>query len=187
MISTNYGSISSIVAREEEEKIQLQLIVTIVLIIKAILLVIFMWLMIVIVIRKTQKMKLSYREEKCHTLGNLIKLIRDSDVTCKSELHMNKCIFNILCEIVRDTRGLTDTKNMPFEEIIAMFLYTFCLKIGQYEVNFIEVEKVYVSSMQLLKKPTPITEDCEDSRWKCFKAMQLLCLIPNKHNYNICV
>ena len=35
-------------------------------------------------------------------------------------------------------------------------------------------------SHNLLKKPMPITEDYEDSRWKCFVLMQLLCLLMSK-------
>ena len=55
---------------------------------------------------------------------NLNNLITDSDATCKSELRMNRHSFYILCEMVRDIRGLTSTRYMSLEEIVAMFLST---------------------------------------------------------------
>ena len=180
---------------------QLQLIVTIVLVMNAVLLVIFMWLMMAIIIHETQRVKLSYREKKRRRLVNLNKLVRDSDATCKSELRMNRRTFNILCEMVRDVGGLTGIRYMSLEEIVAMFLYTLAHQfknrtVGSYfyqsgetvSRNFhrclLAVLKLHT---HLLKKPTPISEDCEDSRWKCFKVMQLICLIPNKPKYAIYV
>jgi len=180
---------------------QLQLIVTIVLVINAVLLVIFMWLMMAIIIHETQRVKLPYREKKRRRLVNLNKLVRDSDATCKSELRMNRRTFNILCEMVRDVGGLTGTRYMSLEEIVAMFLYTLAHQFKNRTVasyfyrsgesvsrNFhrclLAVLKLHT---HLLKKPTPISEDCEDSRWKCFKVMQHLRLIPNEPEYIICV
>ncbi|KAJ8444765.1 hypothetical protein Cgig2_011727 [Carnegiea gigantea] len=109
MISTEYGSISSIVAYVEEEENAMQLVVTIMLLINAVLLVTLMPLMMAM----------------HHTLVNLNKLIRGSDTTCKSELCMNRRTFNILCEMVRDIGGLIGSRYMPLEDIVAMFLYTF--------------------------------------------------------------
>jgi len=56
-------------------------------------------LMIAITIHKTEKVKLSCGEKKHPRLVNLNNLIRDSDVTCKSEFRMNRHTFNILCEM----------------------------------------------------------------------------------------
>jgi len=103
---------------------QMQLIVTIMLVINAVPLVILMWLMMAIVIHEMQIVKLSYREKKRCRLVNLNKLIRDSDATCKSKLRMNRRTFNILYEMVSDIGGLTDTRYISFEVIVAIFLYT---------------------------------------------------------------
>jgi len=67
------------------KKMQLQLIVTIVFVIEVVLLVILIWLMIAIAIHETQKVKLSYRENKWCRLVNLNNLTIDSNATCKSE------------------------------------------------------------------------------------------------------
>jgi len=83
-----------------------------------------MWLMMAIVIYETQKVKLSDKEKKRHKSVNLNNLIADSNVTCKSELRINRRTFHILCEMVRDIRGLTGTRYMYLEEIVFMFLYT---------------------------------------------------------------
>ena len=159
----------------KRKKMQMQLIVTIVLVINVVLLVILMWLRMAIVIHGIQRIKLSCREKKHRRLVNLNKLIRDSDATCKSELCMNRHTFNILCEMVRDIRGLTGTRYLSLEEIVAMFLYTWAHQfknrtVGSYFYrsgktmgrNFHRcLLAVLKLRTHLLKKPTPILEDCE--------------------------
>jgi len=108
----------------KRKKMQLQLIVTIIFVMNAVLLVILIWFMMAIVIHETQKVKMSFREKKRRRLVNLNNLIKDSDVTCKSELRMNRHTFYVLCEMVRDIRGLTGTRYISLKEIVAMFLYT---------------------------------------------------------------
>ncbi|XP_057529788.1 uncharacterized protein LOC130808327 [Amaranthus tricolor] len=85
--------------------------------------------------------------------------------------------------MVRDVGGLNGTRNMSLEEIVAMFLYTLAHHLKNRTIrshffrsgesvsrNFhrclLAVLKLHT---HLLKKPTPITEDCEVDRWKCFK------------------
>jgi len=144
-----------------------------------------------IVIHETQRVKLSHSEKKRCRLVNLNKLIRDRNATCKSELRRRT--FNILCKMVRDIGGLTGTRYISLEEIIAILLYTLVhqfknMTVGSYlyrsresvSRNFhrclLAVLKLHT---HLLKKHAPISKECENSRWKCFKVMQLLCLIPN--------
>jgi len=134
--------------------------------------------MMAIVIHETQKVKMSFREKKRRRLVNLNNLIKDSDATCKSKLHMNRHTFYVLCEMVRDIGGLTGTRYMSLEEIVAIFLYTLAHQfknrtVGNYfyrsgenvSRNFhrclLAVLKLHT---HLLKKPMPILEDCEDSR-----------------------
>ena len=66
----------------------------------------------------------SKRDRKKLRLKVMHRLIQESDVNCKSELLVNKQTFNIICEILKEIGGLTWTKHMSLEEIIAMFLYT---------------------------------------------------------------
>uniref|UniRef100_A0A803KZ00 Transposase n=2 Tax=Chenopodium quinoa TaxID=63459 RepID=A0A803KZ00_CHEQI len=96
---------------------------------------------------------------------------------------MNRHTFGVLCEMISDIGGLRGTRNMSLQEIVAMFLYTLShhkknRSIGnyfyrsgesvsrQFNLCLLAVLKLH---HHLLKKPTPITEDCEDSRWKCFQ------------------
>jgi len=83
-----------------------------------------MWLMMATVIHETQRVKLPYRQMERRRLVNLNKLIKDSNAICKSELRMNRRIFNILCEMVTNIGGLNGTRYTLLEEIVAMFLYT---------------------------------------------------------------
>ncbi|XP_057540777.1 uncharacterized protein LOC130818632 [Amaranthus tricolor] len=78
--------------------------------------------------------------------------------------------------MVRDVGGLNGTRNMSLEEIVAMFLYTLAHHLKNRTIrshffrsgesvsrNFhrclLAVLKLHT---HLLKKPTPITEDCEN-------------------------
>uniref|UniRef100_A0A803KUB8 Transposase n=1 Tax=Chenopodium quinoa TaxID=63459 RepID=A0A803KUB8_CHEQI len=111
-------------------------------------------------------------------------LYRESDVTCKSELRVNGRTFNIICEMLRDIGGLSGTKNMSLQEIVAMFLYTLAhhkknRSIGQYFFRSGEtVSRQFHCCLRaflklhevLLYNPTPISDDCEDERWKSFKG-----------------
>jgi len=169
----------------KRKKMQLELLITIVVVLNVLMLLIFVWSMMGELIHKAQRLKYTKRDKKRRRLNNLNALITKSDVGCRSELRMNRHTFYILCEMVRDIGGLTGSRNMSLEEIVAMFLYTLSHKfknrtVGKYFVrsgetisrNFhhclLAVLKLH---NHLLKKPTPIMEDCEDNRWKYFKVM----------------
>ena len=133
--------------------------------------------------RKKSKKKL-----RCQILSGLVK---ESDVYCRNELRMNRHTFHVLCEMLRDIGGLNGTRNMSLEEIVAMFLYTLAhhkknRSIGHYFLRSGEtvsrqfnlcLSAILKLHQQLLKKPTTITDDCEDDRWKYFKV-----LIPHIHS-----
>ncbi|XP_021734166.1 uncharacterized protein LOC110700893 [Chenopodium quinoa] len=85
--------------------------------------------------------------------------------------------------MVRDIGGLNETKNTCLEEMVAGFLYTLAhhkknrmmgahfYRSGetisrQFHACLLAILKLHVV---LLKKPTPIREDCDDERWKYFK------------------
>ncbi|XP_074283350.1 uncharacterized protein LOC141607899 [Silene latifolia] len=114
---------------------------------------------------------------------NLNRMIRESDTMCRNFLRIDRGTFGVLLEMIRDVGGLSGTKNMRLEEIVAGFLYTVAhhkknRMIGahfyrsgesvsrQFHACLMAILKLHVV---LLKKPTPIPEDCEDDRWKYFK------------------
>ncbi|XP_048493239.1 protein ALP1-like [Beta vulgaris subsp. vulgaris] len=110
-------------------------------------------------------------------------LVRESDVKCKNELRVNRHTFNVICEMLRDIGGLSGTRNMSLQEIVAMFLYTLAHRkknrsIGHYFLRSGEsvsrqfnlcLRFVLKLHEHLLHKPTPVLEDCEDKNWKPFK------------------
>ena len=89
-------------------------------------------------------------------------------------------------EMIRDIGGLIESKNVSLDDIVSMFLYTLAHKLknrtfGTYFIQSGEnVSRQFNCCLQavlkllpyLLKKVTPITEACEDSRWKCFKVTE---------------
>lgn len=146
-----------------------------------------MWYSMSSTLRNSRQVKINKRIKRKMRMINLNRLVRDSDVLCRNHLRMNRFAFNKLCELVRDIGGLSDTKNMTLEEIVAIFLYT----IAHHKKNRVVSSYFYRSGetvsrqfhlclkailklhVVLLKKPSPITEDCEDDRWKYFKVTHL--------------
>ena len=70
-----------------------------------------------------QQLKDKKKHKKRLRIANLEMLIRESDVTCKNKLRMNRHTFDMLCEMVSDIGGLKGSRNMPMREIVAIFLY----------------------------------------------------------------
>ena len=140
--------------------------------------------MLLAALQALERPRYSSDEKKRLRRRHLNHLIKHSDIVCKSELRVNRRTFYVLCEMVRDIGGLSGTKNMSLEEIVAMFLYTLAHHFKNRTVGshfFRSGESVSRNFHRclfavlklhehLLKKPTPITEDCEDSRWKCFQV-----------------
>ena len=118
-------------------------------------------------------------------LNVMYRLIQESDVHCKSELRVNRQTFGIICEILKEIGGLSRTKNMSLEEIVTMFMYTLAhhkknRSIAHYFIRSGEtvsrqfnlcLKAVLKLHYYLLYKPTPISEDCDDERWKPFKVL----------------
>lgn len=161
-----------------------ELLITLLVIINS---VISMYLLLRTTNRTLHRIQLD-RDKKRRRLYNLNALIKDSDVACRSELRVNRRTFFILCEMVSDIGGLRGTYNMSIEESVAMFLYTLAhhkknRSIGTYFHRSSETVSKYFNLCllavlklhhHLLKKPTPISDYCEDNRWKCFKVTKLL-------------
>jgi len=97
---------------------------------------------------------------------------------------MNRHTFYVFCELARDIGDLTESRNMSLEEVVAMFLYTLSHKFKNKPVGnyFIQSGDTVTRNFRrclltVLKKPTPLAEDCEDSRWQYFKVMLKLFII----------
>ncbi|XP_021841672.1 protein ALP1-like isoform X1 [Spinacia oleracea] len=131
----------------------------------------------------SQQLKGKKRMRRKLRLINLNKFIGESDALCRKHLRMDRFAFNKLCEMVRGIGGLRGTRHMTVEEIVAMFLYILAHHktnryVGAYFYRSGEtvsrqfhlcLKAVLKLHFELLKKPSPITEECSDYKWKCFK------------------
>ncbi|XP_050214811.2 uncharacterized protein LOC126665926 [Mercurialis annua] len=141
------------------------------------------WYMMGATIFSRRQLRDKKKDRKRHRFENICRLIKDSDDMCKSELRMDRRTFFILCEMLRDIGGLQSTRNMSLEEIVSIFLYvlahhqknrtmcTYFIRSGESVSRHFNrcLKAVLKLHGELLKKPTPITDDCNDDRWKCFK------------------
>ncbi|XP_021771781.1 protein ALP1-like [Chenopodium quinoa] len=141
------------------------------------------YLMSVVTIRGAQ---INERKRNRKLLRSLFlsHLIRQSDVSCKSELRVNRRTFNIICEMLRDIGGLSGTRNMTLQEIVAMFLYTLAHHQNNRSIGNLFLRSGETVSRQfnlclrailklhehLLHKPIAISDECEDERWQPFKS-----------------
>ncbi|KAG6503230.1 hypothetical protein ZIOFF_035541 [Zingiber officinale] len=114
----------------------------------------------------------------------MFSLTMDCDAACISELRMNRDTFRILCDMVKDVGGLKPSKNASIEEVVAMFIYTLAHHKKSRTISLLfsqsretvsrRFHQVLYAIMRLhdilLKKSEPITQDCQDERWKCFQG-----------------
>ncbi|GJX04185.1 ALP1-like protein [Tanacetum coccineum] len=111
----------------------------------------------------------------------MFRLTMECDAICISELRMYRATFNVLCHMVKDIGCVKPNRNTSIEEVVAMFLYTLAhhkksrtichLFFRSRETGSRQFHQVLVAILKLhnilLKKPEPITEECQDERWKC--------------------
>ena len=147
-------------------------------------LVYLMWYSMSNTLNNSSLLERNKRSRRKLRMINLNRIISYGDVLCRSHLRMNRFAFSKLCELVRDIEGLSDTRNMTVEEIVAIFLYTIshhkknrCVSSYFYSSGETVSRQFHLCLMTilklhdvLLKKPSPITEDCEDDKWKYFKV-----------------
>ncbi|KAL2938812.1 hypothetical protein RDABS01_022261 [Bienertia sinuspersici] len=114
-------------------------------------------------IRKTlhgsQYLKLDKKTRRKRRMHNLNRMIRESDTLCRNYLRINRYTFGVLLEMVRDIGGLNGTKNTCLEEIVAAahFYRSGETVSRQFHACLLAILKLHDV---LLKKPTPIQEDC---------------------------
>ncbi|KAG6522479.1 hypothetical protein ZIOFF_019619 [Zingiber officinale] len=118
----------------------------------------------------------------------VFRLTQDFDTACISELQMDRRTFGILCDMVRDIGDLKDTKNMSLQEAVAIFVYVLAHHKNNRTMSLLFLRSGETISRHfnsclltilklhsiLLKKSVPITEDCQDNRWRCFKFIYVL-------------
>ena len=122
---------------------------------------------------------------------NINSIIQISDQVCVDNIRMDRNCFGNLCGMLRDIGGLRGNKNMDMEEMVALFLYILAhnKKNRTMQVFFRRsgetISRQFTSVLNatlkcynhLLKKPEPVSANCQDENWSCFKV--------NKFNLNI--
>ncbi|TYK27617.1 retrotransposon protein [Cucumis melo var. makuwa] len=96
---------------------------------------------------------------------------------------MDRRTFAILCHLLQIVSGLSSTEIVDIEEIVAMFLHVlvhdvknrviqrefvwFDEKVSQhFNLVLLVVIRLY---KELIKRPVPVTNNCNDQCWKCFE------------------
>lgn len=166
---------------------ELDFIRFIVMLINCVVVLHLLWYTVKNSLRDSQYLTLDKRTRRKRRLHNLNRIISESDTLCRNFLRIDRHTFGVLLEMVRDVGGLSGTKNMSLEEIVAGFLYTLAhhkknRMIGayfyrsgetvsrQFHACLMAILKLHIV---LLKKPTPIPEECDDERWKYFEVKQI--------------
>lgn len=110
------------------------------------------------------------------------RLITLSEADCVANLRMNRNAFSRLCFLMEHIGGLHHSKYVSIEEKVAMFLCILAhhkknrivkhdfIRSGQTVSKYIHmVLKALLKLNSLfLVKPTPISNDCTNPRWKWF-------------------
>ncbi|KAK0576518.1 hypothetical protein LWI29_018811 [Acer saccharum] len=97
---------------------------------------------------------------------------------------MDRNAFAMLCELLKTRGGLLDDGNVTIEEQVATFVHILAhhVKNRSIQVRFYRsgetisryVHRVLLALLRLedvlFVKPTPVPDDCTDSRWRWFKG-----------------
>ena len=136
---------------------------------------------IILIFRRRLRIRMSKQpslHNPIHRLDYLDGMIVESDIACIEQLRMDRRTFNIFISLVREVRGLRDTKNMVVEEMVAIFLHLLAFEEKNKEIkydfhrlgetisrHFINVLKAVLKlSSLLLKNPEPIPENSIDEK-----------------------
>ncbi|KAG6506396.1 hypothetical protein ZIOFF_031719 [Zingiber officinale] len=135
--------------------------------------------------RRTKICRIKNKEEKrIKRMQWIFSLTKESGAFCISELRMDRRTFEILCDMVRDIGGLKDTRNASVDEIVAFFIYVLAHHKKNRTISLLFHRSQETVSRHfnlclhailklhhiLLQTPEPISENCEDDRWKPFKG-----------------
>ncbi|KAA0043338.1 retrotransposon protein [Cucumis melo var. makuwa] len=120
-----------------------------------------------------------------HRIRELVyfRMIDESDLVCRQSTRMDRQTFAILCHLLRKVAGLSSTEIVDVEEMVAMFLHVLAhdvknrviqrefVRSGEtvsrhFNIVLLAVLRLYE---ELIKRPVPVTSNCNDQRWKCFE------------------
>ncbi|KAA0066207.1 retrotransposon protein [Cucumis melo var. makuwa] len=110
-------------------------------------------------------------------------MIHESDLVCRQSTRMDGRTFAILCHLLRNVAGLSSTEIVDVEEMVAMFLHVLAhdvknrviqrefVRSGEtvsrhFNIVLLAVLRLYE---ELIKRPVPVTSNCNDQRWKRFE------------------
>lgn len=146
--------------------------------------IVFLYWFFVVRNKRPQLIREPCRFDPLSRMKNLNDMIYESDIICLEQLRMDRHCFWVLCSLLRDVGGLSDTRNVTVAEMVAMFLH-----ILAYDEKSRSMRKDYQRSIEtisrhfntvlraalklwrvLLKRPQPISDNCKEERWKCFKV-----------------
>ncbi|XP_042033467.1 uncharacterized protein LOC121780016 [Salvia splendens] len=119
--------------------------------------------------------------KQLHRIGRLLHL---SDAYCVANIRMDRNTFARLCYLLTERCGMHTGKVVGVEEQVAIFLGVLAHHKKNREVGFEfwrsgatvsyyvnKVLGVVLSLHSILpSKPTPVTDNCADNRWKWFKG-----------------
>ena len=112
------------------------------------------------------------------------RMIHESDLVCWQSTRMDRQTFAIPCHLLRNVAGLSSTEIVDVEEMVAMFLHVLAhdvknrviqrefVRSGEtvsrhFNIVLLAVLRLYE---ELIKRPVPVTSNCNDQRWKCFEV-----------------
>ncbi|KAL0541780.1 hypothetical protein IC582_021837 [Cucumis melo] len=111
-------------------------------------------------------------------------MIHESDLVCHQSTRMDRRTFAILCHLLRIVSGLSSTEIVDVEEMVAMFLHVLAhdvknrviqrefIQSGEtvsrhFNLVLLAIVRLYE---ELIKRPVPMTNNCNDRSWKCFEV-----------------
>lgn len=122
-------------------------------------------------------------------LKHLNRLVKLSDTNCVANLRMDVNTFGKLCKILSQRGGLITGKSLPVDEQVAIFVGVLAHHDKNRVVKFrfsrsgatvsYYMQKVLCAVLslheELLHKPTPVSSDCTDHRWRWFEVVEIRC------------
>ncbi|KAL0556206.1 hypothetical protein IC582_004716 [Cucumis melo] len=112
------------------------------------------------------------------------RMIHESDLVCRQSTQMDRRTFAILCHLLRNVAGLSSTEIVDVEKMVTMLLHVLA-----HDVKNRVIQREFVRSgeivsrhfnivlltilrpyKELIKRPVPVTSNCNDQCWKCFEV-----------------
>lgn len=124
-------------------------------------------------------------------IKHLTRMIGTSNSDCMNNLRMDRNTFGRLCLLLREIGGIRDGKYVSVEEQVALLLCVLAHHKKNRIVGFDfwrsgETISRYIHTVMkailklhglFLVKPEPVSDDCQDPRWKWFKVSHFLLLL----------